>query len=149
MHYIILSVGILMIFTYKAIYIYQKCVENVLTTVNIFHNVGLIPHPQKSVLIPGQEIVFLSFVINSLSMTINLTVEKKEKIKILITPVKNSGQHVSTRLVARLTGCLVASLPAVIHGAMCYKYLEKEKNVALHSFTTLPCAPDQYHPLHK
>ena len=45
---------------------YQKCVENVVTTVKIFDNVGLIPHPQKSVLIPAQEIVLLGFVINSL-----------------------------------------------------------------------------------
>ena len=111
----------------------QKCVENVVTTVKIFDNVGLIPHPQKSVLIPAQEIVLLGFVINSISMTIKLTVEKKEKIKILITQVKNSGQHVSIRLVARLIGCLVASLPAVMHGALYYKYLEKEKIVALHS----------------
>ena len=81
---------------------YQKCIENVVTTVKIFDNVGVTPHPQKSVLIPAQEIVLLGFVINSLSMTIKLTVEKKKKIKISITQVINSGQYVSIRLVARL-----------------------------------------------
>ena len=50
-------------------------------------NTGLVPHPQKSTFVPVQEIVLLGFVINSLSMTIRLTVEKKEKIKSLVTQV--------------------------------------------------------------
>jgi hypothetical protein len=50
-------------------------------------NTGLVPHPQKSTFVPVQEIVLLGFLINSLSMTIRLTVEKKEKIKSLVTQV--------------------------------------------------------------
>ena len=58
---------------------YQKFVENVVNTVKIFDSVGLVPHPRKSVFTPVQEIVLLGFVINLLSMTITLTVEKKRQ----------------------------------------------------------------------
>ena len=110
---------------------YEKCVANVVNTLKTFDNAGLVPHPQKSTFVPVQEIVLLGFVINSVSMTIRLTVEKKEKIKSLVTQVMISRHHVQIRLVAKLIGCLVASLPAVMHGALYYKYLEKEKIAAL------------------
>ena len=37
-------------------------------------------HPEKSCLIPSQEIVFLGNVLNSVTMTIKLTKEKKQKV---------------------------------------------------------------------
>ncbi len=95
-----------------------------MNTLQTFDNAGLVPHPQKSTFVPVQEIVLLGFVINSLSTTIRLTVKKKEKIKSLVTQVMIS-RHVQIHLVAKLIGCLVASLPAVMHGALYYKYLEK------------------------
>ena len=41
---------------------------------------GFVVHPEKSVLVPSQEIEYLGFIINSVTMTVRLTTEKKKKI---------------------------------------------------------------------
>ena len=41
---------------------------------------GFTIHPEKSVLVPTQQIIFLGFVIDSIKMTITLTEEKKQSI---------------------------------------------------------------------
>ena len=66
---------------------YKECIANVIQTVKVFDNVGLVPHPDKSTFIPVQEIVLLGFVINSIYMTIVKL--KPEKIKHIY---KRTGQ---------------------------------------------------------
>ena len=55
---------------------YNQCVQNVIDTLTMFTNLGLIVHPSKSVLIPSKEIVTLGFILNSATMTVKLTAEK-------------------------------------------------------------------------
>ena len=60
---------------------YDQCLENIKATVTLFNTLGLVTHPDKSVLEPTQQIIFLGFQLNSLNMTISLTPEKAFKVK--------------------------------------------------------------------
>lgn len=42
--------------------IYDLCVQNVIDTITLFNNLGLVVHPQKSVLVPTQRLVFLGLI---------------------------------------------------------------------------------------
>ena len=60
---------------------YDQCLENIKDTVALFTNLGLLIHPDKSVLYPTQQIVFLGFKLNSVTMTISLTTKKAAKVE--------------------------------------------------------------------
>ena len=60
---------------------YDQCLENIKATVTLLNTLGLVTHPDKSVLEPTQQITFLGFQLNSLTMTISLTPEKAFKVK--------------------------------------------------------------------
>ena len=55
----------------------RACEQNVHDTVSLFTRLGFTVHPDKSVLKPTQELVFLEFVLNSRTMTFSLTRENK------------------------------------------------------------------------
>ena len=55
----------------------RACEQNVHYTVSLFTRLGFTVHPDKSVLKPPQELVFLGFVLNSRTMTFSLTRENK------------------------------------------------------------------------
>lgn len=59
---------------------YDQCLENIKAKVTLFNTLGLVTHPDKSVLEPTQQITFLGFQLNSLTMTISLTPEKAFKV---------------------------------------------------------------------
>ena len=63
---------------------YHQCVDTIIEALTLLEKLGFVIHPLKSVFIPTQEIVFPGFLINSHSMTIRLTVEKKDKLISLI-----------------------------------------------------------------
>ena len=52
----------------------NECSRTVDATVDLFSKVGLITHPDKSVLKPTQKLVFLGFILDSLLMLVRLTV---------------------------------------------------------------------------
>jgi hypothetical protein len=47
----------------------------------LIHSLGLTIHPVKSIIIPTQEIQYMSFISNSREMTVQLTREKALTIK--------------------------------------------------------------------
>ena len=51
----------------------QECKNNVFDTVTLFHSLGLVAHPDKSVFEPTQKLVILGFEIDSVKMIIKLT----------------------------------------------------------------------------
>ncbi|XP_028415485.1 uncharacterized protein LOC114538507 [Dendronephthya gigantea] len=110
---------------------YARCANNILDTVETFDRLGLVIHPEKSVTSPSQEVIILGFVINSITMTIRVTIEKKEKIKKLLIAAIANPVDISIRQVAKIIGCLVSSLPGVQYGALYYRYLEMDKISAL------------------
>ena len=60
---------------------YQKCAINVLDSVQMLDNPGLVIHPEKSVFIPQQKMIFLGFIIDSVRMIVMLTEDNLHKLK--------------------------------------------------------------------
>ena len=110
---------------------FEACQENVSVTVHLLQKLGFTIHPDKSILIPTQIIVFLGFVINSLDMTISLTLEKLGKILHMVRHILDA-EYITIRAVASCIGLLVSSFPAVQFGPLYYRNLEICKNRALY-----------------
>ena len=58
----------------------KRCKEIVSATHSTFTNLGFLPHEEKSVVEPTQELILLGFVLNSLTMTISLTPLRAQKL---------------------------------------------------------------------
>ena len=62
-------------------YTRSACELNIQHPVECFDSLGFVIHPEKSVLIPTQELEFLGFLLNSISMTIRLPPSKAAHVK--------------------------------------------------------------------
>ena len=91
---------------------------------------GFVIHPEKSILIPTQEITFLGFIPNSDNMKIKLTPERALKLKTACQENLEATKALF-RDVARLLGLMTSSFPGVMYGALHYRALEMEKTCAL------------------
>ena len=105
---------------------YEHCVRNITNTVSLVDKVGLVPHPDKSVLYPTHKLVFLEFELNSVEMTITLTPEKKSKIKMMCQELLASKSP-SIRQVAKVLGLMTASFPGSMFGRLHYRGLDMNK----------------------
>ena len=65
--------------------IQQKCIATVIAASTLFENLGLVIHPKKSVIVPQQQLVLISFIVDSVLMTVSITQDKKTKIKTLLS----------------------------------------------------------------
>ena len=88
---------------------------NVLDTIAMYTKLGFYIHPGKSHLNPTQEITYLGFVLNSITMTIKLTTEKASTIKIECESALQD-RKITIRQVARILGLLVSCFPGVMWG---------------------------------
>ena len=70
--------------------IFEICFKIIRATVEVLREIRLTIHPEKSVLIPFQNTMFLGFIINSFKMTITLTVETKQSIYTLCQNILSS-----------------------------------------------------------
>ena len=105
--------------------------ENTKTIFDIFQNLGFVVHPQpKSSFYSTQQIEFLGFEMNSVSMTITLTNAKKENLNLFCTNILNSGTP-KIRTVARLLGKITSTFPAAKFDRQHYRGLEKCKAITL------------------
>ena len=59
---------------------YNDCVRNVIDTIILFNKLRFVIHPKKSHMLPSNKITFLGLDIDSVTMTLQLTKEKKDKI---------------------------------------------------------------------
>ena len=59
---------------------YDDCIENIVATLSLLDKLGFTVHPEKSILIPTQRIVFLGFVLDSLKCVVSFTPERAQKI---------------------------------------------------------------------
>ena len=109
---------------------FHECSSNVKATVDLFMKLGFTLHPEKSVLVPTQELTCLGFIINSHTMTVKLSVKKKDKLKALCLQALESEQLI-IRFIATIIGKIVSSLPAVQFGKLHYRDLERNKIQAL------------------
>ena len=106
---------------------YQECQQNIADTINLLDSLGFIIHPDKSKFIPSKEVTCLGYVINSETMTVKLTADKKVKIKEACKSLTASKDH-TIRYVAKVIGMLTASFPAVKYGKLHFTDLEKCKS---------------------
>ncbi|CAB4038826.1 Hypothetical predicted protein, partial [Paramuricea clavata] len=109
---------------------FADCVANVKVTVHMFDSLGLITHPEKSVLIPTQRLTYLGFILDSKEMKIYLTPEKTDRlIKLCVDILKKPKSTVQE--IASLVGMMTASFPAVMYGPLHYRSIDMDKNEAL------------------
>ena len=111
-------------------YDYTACKRNIHDTVHSFRTLGFIVHPEKSILEPRQEIVFLGFLLSSMSTTIRLPLVKASYVK---TTCENllSKDKFTIREFAHVIGLIVSSLPGVQFGELHYRNLEINKTAVL------------------
>ena len=57
---------------------YEECLTNVIDTIKLLEELGFVVHSLKSALIPSREIEILGFVISTVLITVELTLDKKE-----------------------------------------------------------------------
>ena len=111
-------------------YTRSACKLNIQHTVECFDSLGFVIHPEKSMLIPTQELEFLGFLLNSISMTIRLPPSKAVHVKSACENLL-SKTKVTIRELARVIGLLVSSLPGVQFDRLHYTQVEKDKSRAL------------------
>jgi hypothetical protein len=128
---------------------YQECQNNINATVALMDSLGLTVNLTKSMLVPCQQIVFLGFILCSVTMSITLTPERCKDIIDLCKRLLKE-KRVTIRQFSQLIGKLVAAEPGVEYAPLFYKPLEKVKESALRahkgkfeSFLTIPkqCEP--------
>ena len=93
-----------------------------------FQKLGFVIHPVKSVFIPTQEIEFLGFLLNS--MTIRLPPTKAANVRRTCQNLLLRTE-MTIRGTAQVIGLIVSSLPAVQFGGLYYRNVEKNKVLAL------------------
>lgn len=109
---------------------FNECVDNIQETSALLDKLGFTVHPEKSVFVPTQEIIFLGFVINTVKMLVTLTQDRIDNLlslceKLLLEKV------ISIREFAKLIGKMVASEPGVQYAPLYYKDLEHFKDKCL------------------
>lgn len=102
---------------------YTECKANVLLAQNTFEKLGFVINQEKSVFEPSKQLTMLGFVLNSETMTVTLTDDKKQRIKSMCKLWKENCSG-SIKDLAKLIGSLVASLPGVEYGPLHYRDLE-------------------------
>ena len=109
---------------------FNECQHIVRITTAFLRSLGFIIHVRKLILIPTQLMIYASFGIDTVQMTLQITEEKADKIVTLCTALL-SNTNPTIQEVAQVIGNLVAAFSAVPYGQLYYKELEKCKIKAL------------------
>ena len=109
---------------------YNQCLRNVNETSKLFEDLGFQISEEKSITNPNQVIVHLGFILNSVDMTISLTKEKVDNIKLLSQNILDKSAC-TIKEAAQLIGTYVSCSVGVQYGPLYYKQLEIEKIDAL------------------
>ena len=87
---------------------YAEFVANVTDTITLLEKLGFVIHPDKSALIPLQQLVTLGFILNSVDMTVRLTQEKKTSLHNSCEQLLQSTE-ITIRELSQVIGKIVAS----------------------------------------
>ena len=109
---------------------FQQSIASTAKVVSMFTNLGFYIHPIKSILEPKQEMEFLGFLINSVTMTVSLTHKKKAALKKLVNQLLTIHKP-KIRFVAKVLGTMVAAFPASKYGPLYYRNIDMDKTMAL------------------
>ena len=93
-------------------------------------NLGFSLNREKSSLVPSTTITFLGYVLNSLDMTVSPTDKKRQKASEIIEKLLSQRKH-KIRFVASALGFIVDLGKGVEYGANHFRYLERDKILAL------------------
>lgn len=107
---------------------YGECHDNVKETVMLLGDLVFPIHNEKSVLMPSQVLTFLGFVLNSVTMTVQLTESRKQKLKKACLLNKETC---TVRKVAEVIGLIVPSFPGMEYGPLHHRSLERDKSNAM------------------
>ncbi|XP_052234246.1 uncharacterized protein LOC127846782 isoform X1 [Dreissena polymorpha] len=126
-----------------------KCEQNIIDTITLFDRLGLTINIEKSVLRPCQQLTFLGFVLCSITMTVTLTMTRKEEIRHMCQAMVTK-KRTTIREFAKLIGKLVAATPGVEYATLFIRPLEKIKEHALSkhngNFNSYMNIPKSIHP---
>ena len=109
---------------------FKICFKNIRATNALLRELGFTIHPEKSALIPTQQIIFLGFVMDPVKMTITLTEERNLYIHTLYQNILSNYQA-TIRDLAHTIKMIVFSFRAVSYAQMYYRELEKCKAQSL------------------
>ena len=107
----------------------EGCFTNVRNIAELFDILTFVFHPDKSVLIPTQEITILGFVINSRKVSVKLIPKKEKNLKRLVYRLF-SMKNQSIRFLAKVVGTIVSVFLAVKYAPLYYRALENDKSRA-------------------
>ena len=93
-------------------------------------DLGLPIHNEKSELVPSQVLTFLAFLLNSVTMTVQLTDSQKQKLKNGCLNLVNK-ETCTVQNVVEVTGPIVSSFPGVEYIPLHHRCLESDKSNAL------------------
>ena len=109
---------------------FDECLRNISATIYLLQELGFVIHPDKSILVPTQQLTFLGFVIDTMCMTVTLTEEKKKKIVDMGKGLLER-HHITIRMISSFIGNLTASMEAVPFGKLYYRNIEWAKTSSL------------------
>ena len=106
------------------------CTSTCSNNIEHLEGLGFVINYQKSLLIPSQQIEFLGYMVNSVSMSLSLPKDKLKKVqnqcqKLLDNPVT------TVRELSKVLGLLSSSIQAVFPAPLHYRYLQQAKNSVL------------------
>ena len=102
---------------------YGECHDNVKETVMLLGDLGFPIHNEKSVLMPSPVLTFLGFVLNSITMTVQLTESRKQKLKNACLNLVNKDTC-TVQNVAEVSGLIVSSFPGAEYGPSTIAFLK-------------------------
>lgn len=108
----------------------DECKNNINLTKNLLENLGFVINSEKSELTPSKNCKYLGFILNSVSFSVELPLEKRKSIGNLAEKFSKK-KSCKIRELARFLGTLVAACPAIQYGWLYTKRLEREKFLAL------------------
>ena len=103
---------------------------------NLFEKLGFSINREKSSLVPSRQITFLGYVLDSERMVVYPTEKKRQKILQLVDELLSKEKH-KIRFVASALGFIVDLGKGIDYGANQFRYLERDKILALHRVADL------------
>ena len=105
---------------------FQECWNTIDNYLKTFMNLGFLPHPEKCMLWPSQQVSILGFIIDSISMTVTISQEKMDDIyNICVFALQNP--EMTIRQLCRIIGKLISVFLALPLGQAHYRCLEVSK----------------------
>ena len=102
------------------------------SALNLLESLGFVVNYHKSQLIPSQQIEFLGFLVDSVTLSLKLPGEKLQEIRKWCQQLLNVGET-SKRELSNFLGLLTSSIQAVFPAPLHYRHLQRLKNLSLNT----------------